>query len=177
MKFLAWFWIIIFIIPASVHATVYEWKDDQGVVNFTDNPDKIPAKYKKRVKKRSSTDTETTESVPVTTRQTTPPAEGQPVKEKEILYGGHNEDWWRSAFGKIREELKSIQDKLPEKKQDLEVARRKMAIYQYPQYRQAYYELKSEIEKDEARIGELNKQLESLDKDASRDAVPFDWRK
>jgi DNA repair exonuclease SbcCD ATPase subunit len=134
----------------------------------------------KRVKKRPSIDIDTTESTPAAVQDVqrkTPAAPESAAKEKELLYGGHNEEWWRSAFAKIREELKTIQDKLPEEKQDLEAARRKMAIYQYPKYRQAYYDLKSEIEKDEARIEELNKQLESLDNDASRAAVPLDWRK
>jgi chromosome segregation ATPase len=172
--------MIIFLIPISAHAAVYEWKDDKGVVNFTDNPDKIPAKYMKRVKKRPTVDIDTAESTPAApqdTQRKTPAAAESVAKEKESLYGGHNEEWWSSAFVKIREELKTIQDKLSEKKQDLEVARRKMVIYQYPKYRQAYYDVKSEIEKDEARIEELNKQLESLDNDASRAAVPLDWRK
>jgi DNA repair exonuclease SbcCD ATPase subunit len=180
MKSFAWLLMIIFLIPISAHAAVYEWKDDKGVVNFTDNPDKIPVKYMKRVKKRPSIDVDTTESTPSAVQDVqrkTSAAPESAAKEKELLYGGHNEEWWRSAFAKIREELKTIQDKLPEEKQDLEAARRKMAIYQYPKYRQAYYDLKSEIEKDEARIEELNKQLESLDNDASRAAVPLDWRK
>ncbi len=180
MKSFSWLWMIIFLIPVTAHSAIYEWKDDKGVVNFTDSPDKIPAKYKKRVKKRPSVDIDATESAPATARDTQQkiPAGSEPAtKEKDILYGGHNEEWWRAAFGKIREELKSIQEKLPEKKQDLEVARRKMAIYQYARYRQAYYDLKSDVEKDEARTEELNKQLESLDDEASRASVPFDWRK
>ncbi len=180
MKSITWLWMIIFLIPITVQAAVYEWKDDKGVVNFTDNPDKIPAKYKKRVKKRPSVDSDMSESSTAPARdmpQKKPAASESAAKDKETLYGGHNEEWWRSAFGKIRDELKSVVDKLPEKKQNLEAARRKMAIYQYPRYRQAYYDLKSEIEKDEGRAEELNKQLESLDNQASRASVPFDWRK
>ncbi len=180
MKIIACLLLIVFLIPFSAHAVVYKWRDDNGVVNFTDNADKIPAKYKKRVKKIAVIETDTNEPKPGAVQdiqRKTPATTESAAKEKDVLYGGHNEEWWRSAFGKIREELKTVQERLPEKKKSLEVARRKMTIYQYPRYRQAYFDLKSEIEKDEARIVELNKQADSLENDASRAAVPFDWRK
>ncbi len=180
MKFFTCLSMMFLLISIMAHAAMYEWKDEKGVVNFTDNPEKIPAKYKKRVKKRPSIGIDSTESATAPApeiKQKTPDAVTTPMKEKELTYGGHNEEWWRSSFVRIREELKNMQDRLPEKKQDLEIARRKMTIYQYPKYRQAYYDLKSEIEKDGARIEELNNQLQTLDNDASKAAVPFDWRK
>lgn len=171
---------MVFLISITAHAALYEWTDDKGVVYFTDNPANIPAKYMKRVKKRPSINIDTTGSVPAPAQEVKqkPPTAGEasPI-ENEVLYGGHNEEWWRSAFGNIRDELKSIQDKLPDKKRDLEAARRTLTVYTFPQNRIAYVDLLSEIEKDEARIHDLNNQLESLDNDASRASVPFDWRK
>ena len=39
--------ISVFLIFASpVWATVYKWTDERGVVNFADDPDKIPASYR-----------------------------------------------------------------------------------------------------------------------------------
>ncbi len=54
MKSLLYSILIFFLFSIPAGAELYEWKDDNGVVNFTDNPDKIPAKYLKRVRKRPS---------------------------------------------------------------------------------------------------------------------------
>lgn len=178
MKSIPIIFFIVLLISVSAHAAkyMYEWTDDEGVINFTDSPGNIPEKYLKRVKKRLVT----TETVTPPTRETgrIPPAPGEAARgETGVLYGGHNEEWWRSAFGRLREELKYIQDGLPAKRDALQQARRMLAIYPYPPNRQAYYDLLAEIQRDEARIEELNKQLESLDNEASRAGVPFDWRK
>ncbi len=35
----------------SADAQVYKWIDDKGVVNFTDDPNKVPDQYRSRVEK------------------------------------------------------------------------------------------------------------------------------
>jgi hypothetical protein len=177
MKYALFLILTVFLFSINAQAALYQWKDDRGVINFTDNPDSIPAKYRKRVKKRPSINIEDAESAGQQEEGESPQvAEPAPTYENQALYGGHNEDWWRSRFNSQRDELKRIQDGLPAKKEELDAARRKMAIYAYPRYRKAYYDLLADIEKDNARIKELNNQLESLDNEASRAGVPMDWR-
>ncbi len=173
MKSIAFLLMAVLMISVSAHAALYEWKDDKGVINFTDNPANIPAKYLNRVKKRPSIDVKTGETA---TAPPKVPAEGA-RGGTGVLYGGHDEDWWRAEFGKLRDEKKNLEDALPAKRDSLEQARRQMAIYTYPRNRQAYYDLLHEIEGDEARILDLNSQLEKLDNEASKAGVPFDWRK
>ena len=180
MKSIAFLLMMFFLISIAAHAAMYQWKDDKGVVNFTDNPDKIPAKYLKRVKKRASISADATETAPAPVReikQNAPAAKETTIKESGVLYGGHDEDWWRSAFGKLRDEMNTVRERLSVNRKDLEVANRKMTIYPYAQNRKAYYDLLSETEKDEAKLQELNNQLESLENDAARAGVPFSWRK
>ncbi len=178
MKYALFLILTVFLFSTNVQAALYQWTDDRGVINFTDNPDSVPAKYRKRVKKRPSINMEGDESGSIQQEgespQTTEPAPA--FENQPLLYGGHNEDWWRSQFKSLRSELKNIQDGLPAKKEELEAARRKMTIYAYPRYRKAYYDLLADIEKDNNRIKELNGQLESLDNEASRAGVPMDWR-
>jgi hypothetical protein len=175
MKSIPIIFFMVLLISVSAHAAkyMYEWTDNEGVINFTDNPGNIPAKYLKRVKKRPSIDVKTGETAIAPPQA---PAEGA-RGETGVLHGGHNEDWWRSEFGKPRDEKKLLEDALPAKRDALEQARRTLAIYPYPPNRQAYYDLLAEIQRDEARIEELNKQLQSLDNEASRAGVPFGWRK
>ncbi len=178
MKSIPFLMIAIFLVSVPAHAALYEWTDDRGVVNFTDNPANIPAKYLNRVKKRPSIDVKTGETGAAPAQDAGKPAPAESAGSGTgVLYGGHNEKWWRAEFAKLRDEMKNIQDALPAKRDALEEARRKMTIYSYPRNRQAYYDQLAEIEKDEARIRELNGQLEKLDLEASKAGVPFDWRK
>jgi len=47
----------------------------------------------------------------------------------------------------------------------------------YSENRTAYRQLFQEIMNDEARLVELEKDLETIEVEASRNGVPFDWRK
>lgn len=179
MKVFLILFMATFLFSFTVHATTYKWVDDKGVVNFTDDPDKIPAKYLKRVKKLPSINAGGSPNVPAEKlqekTQTAPGAEPV-VQNKEKLFGGHDETWWRSSYSGLHSELKEVQDALPGKKDELVALRRKMTIYQAGRDRKAYYDKLAEIEKDEARIKELDEQLNALDAEASKAGVPFEWR-
>ncbi|MGD0844567.1 MAG: hypothetical protein ABSA06_09405 [Geobacteraceae bacterium] len=54
--------------------------------------------------------------------------------------------------------------------------RRQRTVYQKPGERIAYYDKLREIERDEARVTELQKQLDDLDTKAAKAAVPLEWR-
>jgi len=171
--------ILTFIFSLTAGAAMYEWTDNKGVVNFTDNPDKIPAKYLKKVKKRPSITGDQTGSSPAEkTQEKAPAASGQEPDTQKIekLYGGHEQIWWRSRFSDIRNELKAVQEGLLGKKEELVGLRRQMTIYNYGRDRKAYYDKLAEIEKDETREKELNEQLNSLDIEASKAGVPAEWR-
>lgn len=169
--------------PGLSHADTYKWVDSQGVVNFTDNLDAVPRKYRKKVqvtpsegtssgapKQEESGRNEALENRPGTAA----PAPG--ASEGPKLYGGHDERWWKSSYAAIRGELKSLQDNLPAKKDDLEKLRRKLALYTYTRNRIAYQEKLAEVQRDEERIKALTEQLANLDTLAATAGVPFDWR-
>jgi hypothetical protein len=187
-------------------AEVYEWVDGQGVVHFTDQLDKVPARYREKVKRRESVTGEkvTVPSTPVPPSMT----ESLPREQKAELYGGHGKEWWHASYKALRDERKDIQDKLPEKKETLTKLRHQWVVsmgrtpkagetrddrFTKPppeeketvshslstpgKHREAYYDKKAEIEKDEARLKEIEQQLVSLEADADRGGVPFEWRK
>ena len=45
--------------PPLALASTYQWRDDNGVTHFTDDPDTIPARFEKRVKELGSVRAET----------------------------------------------------------------------------------------------------------------------
>jgi len=159
--------VCVMAMAAPANGEIYKWTDSQGGVHFTDNSDKIPAKY--RNKARAIDVTPEKEQVPSQTQK-------QDVSSTD-LYGGHDEEWWRSRYKALRDEMKGIQDNLPAKKDELTVLGRRRTLYHKPSDRISSNDLKAEIEKDEARITDLQKQLQDLDASAAKSSVPMDWRK
>jgi hypothetical protein len=117
------------IMVGAAHAATYEWVDKQGVMHFTDDPDKIPFKYRNKARQLDLT--------PVPGEKEQPPAQPQPrpadetgpaVDKAKSLYGGHNETWWRASFKARRDEVKTIQEALPDKKEKLNASSERMGM-------------------------------------------------
>lgn len=165
--------VIMPIWVSLAQADTYRWLDDKGVVHFTDDPDRIPPRYLKRVQEIPAD--------PSSIRQdnapmplTAPPSQ---AGSGSILPGGLPEQAWRSRFTTIRSEMKALQDGLTTKRDALDQLRRKRIIYQRSQDRLAYSEQSAEIERDEVRIRDLEAQLNALENEASRAGVPLEWRR
>jgi len=167
----------LMVMVATADAATYQWVDSQGVMHFTDDPDKIPFKYRNKARQLDLS--------PVPGEKAPPPAQPQrqpvvepapPVEKANSLYAGHNETWWRASFRARYDEMRLIQQALPDKKEKLNILRRKRIIYQKPGYRTAYHDMLAEIEKDEARIKEVQKLLADLNAEADRSGVPQEWR-
>jgi hypothetical protein len=161
---------------SSAWATVYEWVDNKGIVNMTDNPDNVPARYRKVMKVR---DIDAGESTAPDEGSKTPapsPDAAIPTSREAVLYGGHNEGWWSSAFREARDNIKKLNDQIAGKKKNLEELHRKRVLYQKPSDRVAYYALSDEIAKNEEQVKALQKNLDDLDASADAAGVPQSWR-
>ncbi len=173
MKFLSLLiGILMMAVAGAAHADTYKWIDSEGGLHFTDNLDRVPAKYRNKVQKMDVT--------PVIEKREEPspqPAVAPPSRGAVSLYGGHDGMWWRSRFTSLRDEIKGIQDGLPGKREKFTTLHRKYVIYSKPSDRVASNEINAEIKRDEARIEELQKQLAELDGEAAKAGVPTEWRR
>jgi hypothetical protein len=160
----------ILVTAAVAHAVTYEWTDSNGGLHFTDSLDKVPATYLDKVRK---VDVEPLNQEKVQPSQSEQNSVAPPPQN---LFGEHDETWWRSSFRALRDEMKNIQDGLPGKKEILSEQRRKYFIFSKPSDRIALNELNADIQKDEARIAELQEQLATLDDTAAKAGVPKEWR-
>lgn len=164
---------IVTILISLAQADTYRWADDMGVVHFTDDPDRIPPRYLKRVQEiPADPSSKQQDNAPMPL--TAPPSQ---TGSGLVLPGGLSEQAWRSRFTTIRAEMKVLQDGLTTKREALDQLRRKRIIYQRSQDRLAYSEQADEIERDEVRIKELEAQLSALEIEASRAGVPLEWRR
>jgi hypothetical protein len=176
MKSIVAAFVLVFIAVSSACGDVYRWTDDKGVVNFTDDADRIPAKYRKKAR-RMVTEPVTTIPAESPAPSSTPAVDAPPSSAGQELYGGYGEEWWRGRFRAAREQLQALQNGMVDKRQKLQQISRQRTIYQRSRDRVAYYDLKTEIEQDEKREVELQNKLQDLDQQASTAGVPFDWRK
>ena len=76
MRYVLLLLILSFSLPAS--AEIYKWVDDKGVINFTDNRDAIPAKYRKKAVQVSSEKPKPSAAEQGGEGQAAEPAQGQP---------------------------------------------------------------------------------------------------
>ncbi|WP_318258751.1 DUF4124 domain-containing protein [Geobacter anodireducens] len=110
--------IAVLSLPGAASAETYQWTDDAGVVHFTDNLERIPPKYLKRVKELPSVRGETPSSPAMEPPAAPAEVKPAPTPQPPLLYGGLDEQGWRSRFSSLREELDVIEKSLPKKRRN-----------------------------------------------------------
>ncbi len=174
MKKLIGIGCILIFCSASASATTYKWVDDQGTLNFSEDPGNIPRKYRKKAviigeeepmaeqvtEKRESSSGEKAPENTATKAGT--PVEKQ--EKKKAVYGGKDENTWKSEFDRLRGEMKAVNDQLGSKR----------ALIGDPSKlsRMQYKTLQYEIKNLEQRSNDLLAELKSLRTEAVREGVP-----
>ena len=163
-------------LPAGAMAGTYKWVNERGVVNFTDDPDNIPKRYRSSAVVIDNSDqavevTETTQSAPV-------PAQSKKEKEQEkspdnvrkakAMYGEKDEDTWRRDFAKLKGDIRAYEENLGAMKSRLADTSRMS--------RAEYLSLQSSIKNSEVLLNKLRGQLEALQSEADKAGVPNDLR-
>ncbi len=165
--------ISVVILATSVQAATYKWMDDQGTINFTEDPGNIPQKYRKKAKIVGEDDTvdagvekkdagsggkiqEPTEV------QGAAPAAKQ--ENKKAVYGGKDATAWKSEFSRLGGELKSVDEQLDSKRTLFSDSSKLSRA----QYKSLQYDIKN---LEQLREDILTK-LKSLRNEATKEGVP-----
>jgi len=168
--------LLIFAVPIYA-ATIYKWVDKDGVVNFTDDLEKVPPSYRDRVEVETRKDVK---------EEVTPPApqavtRGNEQEEIKKDIAGRDETWWREKVRPWREKLREATEKYEEaqkkytEKSD-ELSRRRFGSP--TQYKMNIIELdrlKEERDKYEAQVSEAKAMLEKLSKEAEATKADPAW--
>ena len=170
--------LILFIFAVPIHAaTIYKWVDKDGVVNFTDDLEKVPPSYRDRVEVEARKDVKE-EVTPPAPQAVTRGNEQEEIK-KDIV--GRDETWWREKVRPWREKLREATEKYEEaqkkytEKSD-ELSRRRFGSP--TQYKMNIIELdrlKEERDKYEAQVSEAKAMLEKLSKEAEATKADPAW--
>lgn len=162
--------LLMVLLVGAGQAATYEWVDAAGVVHFTDDPGNIPEKYRGKAKQQEN-------GMPnIISAPAAPPAPSITDGTTDGANAGHDQQWWRSRYAELRNEIKGVRGGLPQKKEKLGELRRKRVIFQRGSDRVSYNDLAKEIAADEARLLELDEQLVALDQLAAKAGVPLEWR-
>ena len=172
--------LLTFVIPVYA-ATIYKWVDKEGVVNFTDDYNKVPPLYRDRVEVETRKDVQE-ERAPLPTQALTPSG-----KEEEIrtdIYG-RDETWWRDKVRPWKEQLK-------EATENYEIAQKNFTKKSEELSQTNFYgrsrsqtkwdvmklnRLNEERKKYEAQIAETNEMLKKLSREAQETKANPDWLK
>jgi len=155
-------------------AAVYSWKDSRGVTHFTDTPESIPPEFLEKAVNRDLKESYSEVS------DSEPPVHPQvryPVITSSERPGGMSRGGWQNRYASLRREISGLKAGISAKKEKMTEYRRKWITSRKRGERQNMNTMEGEIARDEERIRDLEKQLEALDLEAARNAVPLDWRK
>ncbi|HZV82539.1 MAG TPA: DUF4124 domain-containing protein [Geobacteraceae bacterium] len=148
--------LLVLITPA--YGQLYEWTDDSGSVNFSDDPEHIPAKYRSRAKTRESTTGETAEKGE--TRKEKSPVQAAPsTRSAPELYGGRTLSWWQESYAAKSKRLQALQARLAKLKDEQITARRKKLTLQRAMDRTALNAKMEEVTAMEAQVTDMEKEM------------------
>lgn len=166
--------ITLVFFAVSAHAATFKWVDDQGTLNFTEDPGNIPLKYRKKAvivgEEESVADSVTETKEPKIGEKSLEPAETKGVapiekqEKKKAEYGGKSETAWKSEFYRLRSEIKSVDDQLDSRRTQFSDPSKLSRT----QYKNLQYEIKSL----EQMRNDLAAKLNSLRNEATREGVP-----
>ena len=157
--------LLALLLPLPLLAATYQWTDERGTVNFADNLGQVPRKYWKSV--TVITDDSGTPQVTEIPEpeKTAGKSGGEP--EKQSLWDGKDEAWWRREFSSAREEIKAAQS-------DIDALKGQLADTSHMS-RSEYIGLNNSLRHDEFRMKELRKNLDQLKERAAKARVPAEF--
>ncbi len=172
--------LFLFLLSLSAHGvTLYKWVDKNGVVNFTDDPERVPPEYRDRVEREVGEDTSSAK--PATSVQG-PSQSSEEVRETRKATYGLGEAWWREKARPWNEQLKdatanleTVNNKIVEKSET--ISRKYWSPTQYKMNMAELEKLKEERSKYQAQIDEAKEMLRKLAKEAEDEKADPQWIK
>lgn len=152
--------LLLLLYPMSALAVTYEWTDQNGTVNFTEDLGKVPKKYRKKVKVLGADEGGTPQVIEE-------PAKGKAKetstqKEKKAP-AGKDETGLRSEYAVAKANLQATEE-------DLAGLRRRVGDTS-KMSRTEYLSLQNTIKQEEFREQEQKQKLESLREAAKKAGV------
>lgn len=169
-------------LPATAQP-IYRWIDAQGEEHFTDDPASIPAEYRKVAQPMRGFEARKSPALgpsaaPAMTPDPSAAAEEAQRREQEVA----REKRWREAFRAAREKVATLERALAaDRAKVADPAAAGMPLRRLadgtilPSFE--YEAAQQRVARNEAELARAQEALEDLDRSASREAVPQEWRR
>ena len=168
---------VLSIAPAALAEPIYRWIDENGVANYTNNPAKVPA----GVKAETTIGDEIT--VVASSRAVSQGAATAPVSlSTDILTPQERAvaDQWRAAFRDVHARLAWLEMAVAMDKQRLQAEGAPFRSQRGRDYRASLesgnLDLQQRLEWNLAALKRTRAELDELERVASREAIPREWR-
>lgn len=103
--------MLILVIASHADGAMYRWEDDQGTVFFTDDLEKVPESYRRRVKKEASGPLRRPFS-PQKRSDNRPNLKALPRFEQKTDRFGKEKQWWRDLKKRWEKKKKKAEDQI-----------------------------------------------------------------
>ena len=166
--------MLFFAVP--VFAVTYEWVDERGTVNFTEDLGNVPKKYRKKVKVLGADEgngpkvTEIEEGGKATPKGTEGKADAKDEpsvkdgKKKPAIYGGKNETAWKNEYRKLSADVNASEEQLEQLNSRLSDPSKLS--------RAEYLSVQHTIKNTEMRRNDQRKKLDIFKESAEKAGVP-----
>ena len=164
--------LLLLMYPLSASAETYEWVDQSGTVNFTEDLGKVPKKYRKKVKVIGGDDSgapqiiEGSEPVKGTPKDAAAQKEGG--KDKKTATASKEETALRADYDAAKAALQSTEQELANLRASL-ADTSKMS-------RNEYLTIQNTVKQQENRLKDQQKKLDQLRDKADKTGVNLDQK-
>jgi len=169
--------ILLFFFSPCYGATVYQWVDNNGIYNFTDDHEKIPLAYRNQVRVMKMEDFPEMAPPPL---PSTPKAAPQKEEvKKDIL--GLGEEWWREKVRPWEGQLREASENRQAANQEFLNESDKLILRKFGSHQQfkstiiGMDRIREERAKYEAKVIEAEEMLEKISREAEELQADPDW--
>ncbi|MBI3358615.1 MAG: DUF4124 domain-containing protein [Nitrospirae bacterium] len=105
LRFSIFLIILLSFVPSETWGTVYKWTDENGIIHFSDNPQKVPEEYRGRVEKMTP---------PEKSKEREPPRKPTVLFEQKTDLHGKNKQWWQGLVKKWEKKKGEAENRIEE---------------------------------------------------------------
>ena len=168
------FLILLFFFSPCYGATVYQWVDNNGTCNFTDDHEKIPLEYRNQIRAKKMEDSP--EMAPPLSPKVAPQKE---EVKKDAL--GLGEEWWKEKERPWERQLSEASENYETANQEFlnksdNLILRKFGSHQ--QFKSTIIEMENireERARYKAKVAQVEKMLEKISREAEESQVDPAW--
>jgi hypothetical protein len=157
--------VLLLLYPLSASAVTYEWTDQAGTVNFTEDLGKVPKKYRKKVKVLGAEESGTPAII-----ENSEPAKGKTKELATPVTAKEQKPLHPKAETTFRNDYLNTKANLQATEQETTILRTRLADTSKLS-RSEYLSLQNALKQNELRIQEQKRQLDQIREKADKAGI------